>query len=134
MSVLDDVIVKPGSRVRLAERDPAARLGFADKEAAKAAAAADAAEIDRLQDMLYAEGRRALLVVLQGTDTSGKDGTIRDVFNSAGPLGVHVHAFRAPSEEDRAHDFLWRVHRYAPARGTIGIFNRSHYEDVLVVK
>ena len=72
--------------------------------------------------------------MLQGTDTSGKDGTIRDVFNSTGPLGVHVTAFRAPSEEERAHDFLWRVHQAAPRRGTIGIFNRSHYEDVLVVK
>ena len=134
MSLPDDVIVKPGSRVRLAERDPAAKLGFADKEAAKAATAADAAKIDRLQDILYAEGRRALLVVLQGTDTSGKDGTIRDVFNSTGPLGVHATAFRAPSEEERAHDFLWRVHQAAPRRGTIGIFNRSHYEEVLVVK
>ena len=95
---------------------------------------ADAAEIDRLQDILYAEGRRALLVVLQGTDTSGKDGTIRDVFNATGPLGVHVTAFGAPSEEELAHDYLWRVHRACPRRGTIGIFNRSHYEDVLVVK
>ena len=134
MSLADDVIVKPGRRVRLAERDPAAKLGFADKEAAKAATAADAAKIDRLQDFLYAEGRRALLVVLQGTDTSGKDGTIRDVFNSTSPLGVHATAFRAPSEEERAHDFLWRVHQAAPRRGTIGIFNRSHYEEVLVVK
>src|SRR5215207_7821569 len=134
MSLRDDIIVKPGRRVRLAERDPAAKLGFADKDAAKAATAADAAKIDRLQDILYAEGRRALLVVLQGTETSGKDGTIRDVFNSTGPLGVHATAFRAPSEEERAHDFLWRVHRAAPRRGTIGIFNRSHYEDVLVVK
>jgi len=84
--------------------------------------------------MLFADGKRALLVVLQGMDTSGKDGTVRDVFNATGPVGVHVTAFRQPSEEERSHDFLWRIHRVAPARGTIGIFNRSHYEDVLVVK
>src|SRR5215212_55135 len=81
-----------------------------------------------------ARGMRSLLVILQGMDTSGKDGTIRAVFNATGPLGVHVRAFRQPSEEERAHDFLWRVHHACPPRGTIGIFNRSHYEDVLVVK
>jgi PPK2 family polyphosphate:nucleotide phosphotransferase len=134
MPSLDDTIVKPGERFRLADCDPADRLGFADKDAAKARTKDDAAEIDRLQDVLYAEGTRALLVVLQGIDTSGKDGTIRDVFNTAGPLGVGVTAFRAPSEEERAHDYLWRIHRAVPRRGTIGIFNRSHYEDVLVVK
>ena len=92
----------------------------------------DAEVIDTLQDRLYAEGKRALLVVLQGTDTSGKDGTIRGVFNTAGPLGVTVTPFRRPSEEELAHDFLWRAHLAAPRRGFIGIFNRSHYEDVLI--
>jgi len=134
MALPDDILVKPGGKFRLADRDPSDRLGYRDKAAAKEATVADAAEIDRLQDILYAEGKRALLVVLQGMDTSGKDGTIRDVFNAAGPIGVHVTAFRQPSEEERARDFLWRVHRAVPGRGTIGIFNRSHYEDVLVVK
>ena len=92
----------------------------------------DGKAINELQDKLYAEGKRALLVVLQGTDTAGKDGTIRHVFNETGPLGVTVTAFRRPSEEELAHDFLWRAHLACPRRGSIGIFNRSHYEDVLV--
>jgi PPK2 family polyphosphate:nucleotide phosphotransferase len=94
----------------------------------------DALAIDSLQERLYAEGRRALLIVLQGVDTSGKDGTIRAVFNSAGPLGVRVMSFKAPSAEELAHDYLWRVHSHVPPKGIIGIFNRSHYEDVLIVK
>jgi PPK2 family polyphosphate:nucleotide phosphotransferase len=94
----------------------------------------DAMAIDALQDRLYAEGKRALLVVLQGIDCSGKDGTVRAVFNCCGPIGVMVKSYRAPSEEERAHDYLWRVHQACPPRGLIGIFNRSHYEDVLVVK
>jgi PPK2 family polyphosphate:nucleotide phosphotransferase len=90
--------------------------------------------VDALQDKLYAEGKRALLVILQGMDTSGKDGTIRGVFNQTGPLGVAVTSFRQPSVEELAHDFLWRAHLACPRRGMIGIFNRSHYEDVLVVR
>ena len=134
MAPAQDLIVPPGTTVRLADCDPRSMLHFTDKAAAKLATAEDAAEIDRLQDTLYGEGTRALLVILQGMHTSGKDGTIRAVFNATGPLGVHVTAFRQPSEEERAHDFLWRVHHACPPRGTIGIFNRSHYEDVLVVK
>src|SRR5688572_19201078 len=134
MSFPENLLVLPGTAARLAERDPRDALHFTDKESAKAQTDADAREINRLQDILYAEGARSLLVILQGTDTSGKNGTIRDVFNATGPLGVHVVAFRPPSEEERAHDFLWRVHRACPPRGTIGIFNRSHYEDVLVAR
>jgi PPK2 family polyphosphate:nucleotide phosphotransferase len=119
--------------ITLADVDPRHDFGL-DRDEAEAATADDAEAIDELQDRLYGEGRRSLLVILQGTDTSGKDGTIRKVFNATGPLGVHVQAFRSPSEEERAHDFLWRVHKACPPRGTIGIFNRSHYEDVLVVK
>lgn len=130
----DDYLVNPGKKAKLADRDPADTSAFKSEEAAKAQLAEDAAEIDRLQDRLYAEGKRSLLVVLQGMDTSGKDGTVRGVFNQTGPLGVSVTAFRRPSEEEMAHDFLWRAHMAAPKRGTIGIFNRSHYEDVLVVK
>jgi PPK2 family polyphosphate:nucleotide phosphotransferase len=127
-------IIKPGKKFSLAKADPGAKDGFGDKEAAKAQAAADAQAIDRLQDRLYAEGRRALLVILQGIDCSGKDGVIRSVFNTCGPIGVTNTSFKAPSEEERARDFLWRIHKAVPARGFIGIFNRSHYEDVLIAK
>ena len=126
--------IGPGERVALSGRDPRDKAGLADKDAAWQRTAEDAEAIDALQDRLYAEGRRALLVILQGTDTSGKDGTVRRVFNRTGPLGVSVTAFRRPSEEELAHDFLWRTRTACPRRGTIGIFNRSHYEDVLVAR
>ena len=89
-------------------------------------------ELDVLQDRLYGEGKRKLLVILQGMDTSGKDGTIRHVFQNVDPLGVRVEAFKAPSEAELARDYLWRVHQVVPKNGEIAIFNRSHYEDVLV--
>lgn len=126
--------IKLGERMNLSARDPADTGALPDKSKAKAQTARDAAVINELQDRLYAEGQRALLVILQGTDTSGKDGTIRHVFNATGPLGVSVTAFRPPSEEERAHDYLWRVHLACPRRGTIGIFNRSHYEEVLIAR
>ena len=90
--------------------------------------------LDGLQRRLYAEGARALLVVLQGRDASGKDGTLRRIFGPLDPLGVTATSFKAPTEEELRHDFLWRIHRAVPGRGTIGVFNRSHYEDVLVVR
>jgi len=90
--------------------------------------------MDALQRALHAEGTRALLVVLQGRDASGKDGTLRKVFGPLDPLGVAATSFKVPSELELRHDFLWRVHAAAPPRGTIGVFNRSHYEDVLVVR
>jgi PPK2 family polyphosphate:nucleotide phosphotransferase len=124
--------IAPGKPVRLARRDPGDAAAFPDRDEAEEQTKADAKVINEWQDKLYAEGRRALLVILQGTDTSGKDGTIRRVFNDTGPLGVTVTAFRRPSEEELAHDFLWRAHIACPRRGCIGIFNRSHYEDVLV--
>ena len=127
-------MVEPGKSVSLANIDPRDTCGLAGKDEAKKTTRDDAARIDELQDRLYAENSRALLVVLQGIDCSGKDGTVREVFNSTGPIGVSVTPFRAPSEEERDHDFLWRVHKAVPGRGMIGIFNRSHYEDVLVVK
>jgi PPK2 family polyphosphate:nucleotide phosphotransferase len=126
--------IDPGASVDLATRDTRRDDLFPDKKAAEKRTAENARAIDALQDRLFAEGKRALLVVLQGMDTSGKDGTVRGVFNTAGPLGVHVHAFGRPTEEELAHDYLWRVHAVTPKKGTIGIFNRSHYEDVLVVK
>ena len=124
--------IEPGKRVELGKRDPADASAFPDRGEAEAQSEADARVINEWQDKLFAEGRHALLVVLQGTDTAGKDGTIRHVFNETGPLGVAVTSFRRPSEEELAHDFLWRVHQACPRRGCIGIFNRSHYEDVLV--
>jgi PPK2 family polyphosphate:nucleotide phosphotransferase len=131
-TVADRFRIAPGKRVDLARRDPADDSAFPDRDEAESQSRADAKIINEWQDKLYAEGRRALLVVLQGTDTAGKDGTIRHVFNDTGPLGVTVTAFRRPSEEELAHDYLWRAHLACPRRGSIGILNRSHYEDVLV--
>ena len=133
-ALIERLQVKPGERIKLKERDPRDSSMFAGQEETKAATAALAKEIDALQDRLYAEGARALLVILQGTDTSGKDGTIRSVFNATGPLGVSVTAFGPPTKTELAHDYLWRVHAACLRRGTIGIFNRSHYEDVLIGK
>lgn len=90
--------------------------------------------LDRLQDLLYAAQRQSVLIILQGIDTAGKDGTIRHVMSGINPLGCMAYSFKAPSAEEASHDFLWRVHRLAPARGMMAIFNRSHYEDVLVVR
>ncbi|MGO4524226.1 polyphosphate kinase 2 family protein [Microvirga sp. 2MCAF35] len=131
-TLMNKLRVEPDGKVRLKDWDPRDKSLFKDEEETKAATAALARDIDILQDRLYAEGKRSLLVILQGTDTSGKDGTIRGVFNAAGPLGVSVHAFGPPSRIELEHDYLWRVHEAVPRRGTIGIFNRSHYEDVLI--
>ena len=117
----------------LARFDPADRsFSSGDKTRDKATVAALAAELDGLQELFYADRRYKLLVILQGTDTSGKDGTIRGVFGQMSALGVHTVGWKAPSEEERAHDFLWRIHQRVPALGEIVIFNRSQYEDVLV--
>lgn len=91
-------------------------------------------ELDELQNLLYAESKHSLLVVIQGMDASGKDGVIRNVFGTLNPQGVYVKSFKVPTEEEMAHDFLWRVHASAPAKGMIRIFNRSHYEDILVTR
>ena len=127
-------LVAPGEKSRLSKRATTADECLADREAAEEATKENAKAIDALQDALWAEGERALLVILQGIDTSGKDGTVRGVFNQCGPLGVCVTPFGRPSEEELAHDFLWRIHMAAPKKGVIGVFNRSQYEDVLVVK
>ena len=127
-------MVEPGKDFNLAKHDPRDDSAFDNKDEAKAEVAGDAVAIDALQDRLYAEGKRALLVVLQGIDCAGKDGTVRAVFNTCGPIGVKVSSFKAPTPDELAHDYLWRVHQVCPPKGFIGIFNRSHYEDVLVVK
>ena len=118
---------------KLADCDPQAKpysSGEKVKDVADTQALAD--ELDALQNLFYADKRFKLLVVLQGTDTSGKDGTVRGVFNRTSPLGVHTVGWKAPTEEERAHDFLWRIHQKVPGAGEMMIFNRSHYEDVLV--
>lgn len=133
-TVTDAVRVPPGLAPTLTDTTTD-RDGLIDsKKDGQHSVADDATAINALQDRLYAEGRRALLIVMQGIDTSGKDSTVREVFNATGPIGVQVTAFGKPSDEELAHDYLWRIHRAVPRRGMIGIFTRSHYEDVLVVK
>ncbi len=127
---LDDKKSKP---CKLTDFDPAAKpFSTGDKLGDKAAVEALAIELDGLQNLFYADKRYKLLVLLQGTDTSGKDGTLRGVFNRMSPLGVHTVGWKAPTEEERAHDFLWRIHAKMPGNGETMVFNRSHYEDVLV--
>ena len=119
--------------VDLKDYDPGAKpYSSGDKEADKARVDQLAGEIDTLQDILLANRKKRLLVILQGTDASGKDGTLRGVFARSCPLGVHTVGWKAPCEEELAHDYLWRIHRAMPAAGEITVFNRSHYEDVLV--
>ncbi len=132
--VSDEFRIKDGKGFDLSRIDTRDTCGLKDKEEAKVRTEEDAAKIDELQNRLFAEGKRSLLVILQGIDCSGKDGTVRTVFNTCGPIGVHVNPFKAPTDVELAHDYLWRIHKVAPARGYIGIFNRSHYEEVLVVK
>jgi PPK2 family polyphosphate:nucleotide phosphotransferase len=131
--MLDRLIVQPGHDAGLAERDTRDDLGLGDKTTAKKIRKDLLDELFELQRLLWAEDERAVLLVLQGMDTSGKDGTIRRVFTGLNPQGVHVASFKKPSEQELDHDYLWRVHAACPPRGSIGIFNRSHYEDVGVV-
>src|SRR5215469_9594405 len=127
-------LVEHGSKVRLAKID----ADFSGKHISrKAAIAATAKQIERmahLQYLLYADAGPSLLIVLQGLDAAGKDGVVRHLFSGMNPQGVSVAAFKAPSKEELSHDFLWRTHLHAPAKGDVVIYNRSHYEDVLVVR
>jgi PPK2 family polyphosphate:nucleotide phosphotransferase len=125
--------VKPGSRIRLESLDPAATHGFR-RAAAEAVTAQNLTDLASLQDRLWAEGKHSVLVVLQGIDAAGKDGTINKVMEAFNPQGCVVSAFKVPTAEELGHDFLWRIHQRTPRKGEIGIFNRSHYEDVLVVR
>jgi PPK2 family polyphosphate:nucleotide phosphotransferase len=111
-----------------------AHPGIEGKAEAEAAEKSAAKALGDLQERLFAEGRRAVLLVLQGMDTAGKSGVIKHIDRGFNPLGVHIRAFKPPSEEEKAHDFLWRVRRALPAYGQVGIFDRSHYEDVLIVR
>jgi PPK2 family polyphosphate:nucleotide phosphotransferase len=123
--------VKPGSQVQLERHDPGDFHGW-DKDEAKAETAVQLDRLADLQDKLWAEARHAVLIVLQGIDASGKDGAIRRVMSAFNPQGCRVSSFKVPTPEEAAHDFLWRVHQRVPAKGEIGVFNRSHYEEVLV--
>ncbi|HEV7669372.1 MAG TPA: polyphosphate kinase 2 family protein [Thermoanaerobaculia bacterium] len=127
--------LEPGRPVDLSRFDAGSTAGFkGGKEKVLPVFDQLNDRLEILQEKLWAEGARGVLVVLQGMDTSGKDGTIRHVFDGVNPLGVRVASFKAPTEEEGAHDFLWRIHPKMPAKGEIVIFNRSHYEDVLVAR
>lgn len=134
MALSQRLRVKPGDAVLLADIDPDETHGYEKGPELDAALAKNIARLDELQYLLYAEQRRALLVVLQGIDAAGKDGTIRHVMTGFNPQGCRVTAFKVPTPEELAHDFLWRVHAAVPGKGDVAIFNRSHYEDVLVVR
>lgn len=125
--------VKPGSRPALADRHAADTFGW-DEEAAREHTRRIAGELADLQYKLYADGRHGLLVVLQAIDGGGKDSTIRHVCSAFNPQGCVVTSFKVPGPEELRHDYLWRVHQHVPMRGEVGVFNRSHYEDVLVVR
>jgi PPK2 family polyphosphate:nucleotide phosphotransferase len=130
----EQALIPPyGKPVRLSDYDPAYR-GDWDKQSAAAEVERLQAEMQTLQERLYAENKQSLLIVLQALDAGGKDSTIKKVFEGINPQGVRVHSFKQPSSLELAHDFLWRVHKRTPEKGYIGIFNRSHYEDVLVVR
>jgi PPK2 family polyphosphate:nucleotide phosphotransferase len=126
--------IAPGAHVRLTDRMARPPQGVPAGEELEAATARTLHKVGDLQQRLYSDGRHGVLVVLQGRDASGKDGVIRKVFGACSPLGLHIAAFAAPTTVERSHDFLWRVHQQVPARRYLGVFNRSHYEDVLVAR
>jgi PPK2 family polyphosphate:nucleotide phosphotransferase len=135
MSAFARFRVEPGRKLDLAAIDPARTKGFdGDKEAGRARLQKLNERLEQLQEMLYAQGKHRLLIVLQAMDAGGKDGTIRSVFDGVNPQGVKVACFKAPTPKELSHDFLWRIHPHAPAAGEIAIWNRSHYEDVLVAR
>ena len=121
------------SRINLKEISTRAGKEF-DKQETKDKTAKILEELDDLQNLLFAENKHSILVVIQGMDASGKDGVIRNVFTSMNPQGVNVKSFKAPTPEELSHDFLWRIHSHAPAKGMIQIFNRSHYEDIVITR
>ncbi len=128
-------LVKPGSKVKLADWDPRETGAFSGgKQKAEARLLELNGRLEALQELLYAERKHKVLVILQALDTGGKDGTIRRVFDRVNPQGVRVASFKAPTAAELDHDYLWRIHQQVPGRGEIVIFNRSHYEDVLVVR
>jgi PPK2 family polyphosphate:nucleotide phosphotransferase len=131
--MIEPLVVHPGEPARLGERDPRFSLGL-DKKEGKARLEELRTRLGELHNRLFAESRHSVLLVLQGLDASGKDGVIRSVFTGVNPQGCRVVSFRVPTSTELAHDYLWRVHAQLPARGEIGIFNRSHYEDIVAVR
>jgi PPK2 family polyphosphate:nucleotide phosphotransferase len=134
MNLVKRLRVEPGSKVDLGKIDPAFHGKWTSHKAAKAELERNLARISALQRKFYADRHHSLLVVLQGIDGAGKDGTCWHVISAMDPQGVEVHGFKQPTPEEKDHDFLWRVHPHAPGRGQVAIFNRSHYEDVLVAR
>jgi PPK2 family polyphosphate:nucleotide phosphotransferase len=126
-------LVKPGEKARLADLDPREDFGI-EKDKGKERLEKARTSLEKLQERLYAESKQSLLLVLQGLDASGKDGIVRSVFEGINPQGCSVVSFRAPTSTELAHDYLWRICAALPARGQIGIFNRSHYEDIVAVR
>jgi PPK2 family polyphosphate:nucleotide phosphotransferase len=127
-------LVPAGKKIDLADYDPAYTAGFKDKAAARAALLEDVSELAEMQDIFWASKQYALIIIFQALDAAGKDSTIKHVMSGVNPQGVSVYSFKAPTEEERLHHFLWRPMRVIPAAGTIAIFNRSYYEEVLVVR
>jgi PPK2 family polyphosphate:nucleotide phosphotransferase len=127
-------VIEPGDKVRLTKIDPSYTGKPKSHAKAELETSRYAAEMDRLQYLLYADSNQSLLIVLQGLDAAGKDGTIRHLFSGMNPQGVSVTCFKEPTKHELEHDFLWRIHKAAPGKGDVVIFNRSHYEDVLVVR
>lgn len=134
LAFINGLLVAPGHAPHLDRRDPRDRLGVADKDSAKATVGELVQELDGLQNRMWAEAKRSVLLVLQGLDTAGKDGAIRRVLSGLNPQGCIVTSFKAPNDAEAAHDYLWRVHAVCPPRGHLGVFNRSHYEDVLAAR
>lgn len=134
MSLRKHLIVEPGTKAGLAHRDPGDTPGFKDKEASIELLEKSTARLAELQYLLHAQSKHAMLIVFQALDAGGKDGTIRHVMSGLNPQGCRVTSFKVPSAEEARHDYLWRIHQAVPQKGELGIFNRSHYEDVLVVR
>jgi PPK2 family polyphosphate:nucleotide phosphotransferase len=130
----DPFIVPPGKKVRLSDFDPGFTGKFRQKEEAREKLATDIEQLAKYQDVLYAQDSKALLVIFQALDAAGKDSVIKHVMSGVNPQGTEVYSFKAPSAEELDHDYLWRCHRAIPERGRIGIFNRSYYEEVLVLR
>ena len=130
----DHFVVPPGKKIRLKDYDPGFTSHYKNEDEASAKLRKDIKRLAKYQDVLYAQNTYALLIVLQAMDTAGKDGTIQHVMSGVNPQGTQVHSFKAPSAEELDHDFLWRSMKALPERGEIGIFNRSYYEEVLIVR
>ena len=134
MKIYEECLVKPGKKFRLQDVDPDSTLGLKNKQEAERTLAENRRRLIDLQRLFYASRRKGLIIVLQAIDAGGKDGTIRHVMRGVNPQGCRVASFKAPSSNELSHDYLWRIHRNVPPRGEMCIFNRSHYEDVLVVR